>query len=45
MPRPAERPAYGVLGLERAREHGIRLPHWREALADYLDAEQEGRDV
>lgn len=45
MPRPAERPAYGVLGLERARRFGLVLPHWRDALDGYLDAEQEGRDA
>jgi dTDP-4-dehydrorhamnose reductase len=45
MPRPAMRPAYGVLGLERARGLGIVLPHWREALDGYLDAELEGRDA
>ena len=45
MPRPAARPAYGVLGLERARGLGLVLPHWREALDGYLDAEREGRDA
>jgi dTDP-4-dehydrorhamnose reductase len=45
MPRPATRPAYGVLGLERARALGAGLPHWREALRGYLDAEREGRDA
>ena len=45
MPRPAPRPAYGVLGLARARALGITLPHWRDALAQYLDAEQGGRDA
>lgn len=45
MPRPAARPAYGVLGLERARGLGLSLPHWREALEGYLDAEREGRDA
>jgi dTDP-4-dehydrorhamnose reductase len=45
MPRPATRPAYGVLGLERARALGAGLPHWREALSGYLDAEREGRDA
>lgn len=45
MPRPAVRPAYGVLGLERARGLGLALPHWREALEGYLDAEREGRDA
>jgi len=45
MPRPATRPAYGVLGLARARALGIRAPHWRDALVQYLDAEREGRDA
>jgi dTDP-4-dehydrorhamnose reductase len=45
MPRPAQRPAYGVLGLERARGLGLVLPHWREALDGYLDAERGGRDA
>jgi dTDP-4-dehydrorhamnose reductase len=45
LPRPATRPAYGVLGLERARGLGLVLPHWREALDGYLDAEREGRDA
>jgi dTDP-4-dehydrorhamnose reductase len=45
MPRPAQRPAYGVLGLELARGLGLVLPHWREALDGYLDAEREGRDA
>jgi dTDP-4-dehydrorhamnose reductase len=39
MPRPAPRPPYAVLALDRARAAGIRLPHWRDALASYLDAE------
>jgi dTDP-4-dehydrorhamnose reductase len=45
MPRPAARPAYAVLDLGRARSLGIALPHWRSALAGYLDAEREGRDA
>jgi dTDP-4-dehydrorhamnose reductase len=45
MPRPATRPAYGVLDLSRARALGIRSPHWRDALASHLDAEREGRDA
>jgi dTDP-4-dehydrorhamnose reductase len=45
MPRPARRPAYAVLALERARGMGINLLHWRDALAAYLDAEAEGRDA
>ena len=45
FPRPAARPAFGVLGLERARELGIELPHWRDSLGRYLDAEEEQRDA
>lgn len=45
MPRPAARPAYGVLSLARARSLGITLPHWRDALAAHFDAEREGRDA
>ena len=45
MPRPAVRPAYGVLDLSRARSLGIRSPHWRDALASHLDAERDGRDA
>ncbi len=41
MPRPAPRPAYAVLALDRARAAGIRMPHWRDALVSYLDAESE----
>jgi dTDP-4-dehydrorhamnose reductase len=43
--RPAARPAYGVLSLERARKLGLELPHWQQALADYLDCEREKRDA
>jgi dTDP-4-dehydrorhamnose reductase len=35
MPRPAPRPAYSVLGTERAAE-APKLPHWREGLSEYL---------
>jgi dTDP-4-dehydrorhamnose reductase len=45
FPRPATRPAYGVLSLERAHALGLRLPHWREALVDYLNAEEERSDA
>ncbi|MEA2466470.1 MAG: dTDP-4-dehydrorhamnose reductase [Thermoleophilaceae bacterium] len=34
FPRPAPRPAYSVLGSERA--DAVRLPDWREGLASYL---------
>lgn len=37
MPRPARRPAYGVLALDRARALGIESPHWRDALSQYLE--------
>ena len=39
FPRPAARPAYGVLGLERARQAGIQLPHWIDALGAHLERE------
>ena len=38
LARPAPRPAYSVLGTER--HDPIRLPHWRQGLAEYL-AERE----
>jgi dTDP-4-dehydrorhamnose reductase len=38
LARPAPRPAYSVLGTERPNP--IRLPHWRQGLAEYL-AERE----
>ncbi len=45
VPRPAKRPTYAVLGLGRARQLGIELVHWRDALSAYLAAEAEGRDA
>ena len=44
-PTAAKRPGYSVLSGEKiAREHGIRLPHWRDQLdsvwASYLAAEK-----
>ncbi len=40
VPRPATRPAYGVLGLERARKLGLALVHWSDALDRYLERER-----
>ena len=37
MPRPATRPAYSVLGTERAAEVP-RLASWQEGLAEYMAA-------
>jgi dTDP-4-dehydrorhamnose reductase len=37
MARPAPRPAYSVLGTERAAE-APSLPHWRDGLAEYMTA-------
>ena len=39
--RPAPRPAYSVLGSERADP--IVLPDWREGLAEYLAARRAAR--
>lgn len=39
FPRPAPRPAYSVLGHARWEKAGLTpLPHWRDALAEYLAA-------
>ena len=43
--RPAPRPAYAVLGLDRARGLGLSLGDWRDALGAYLDAEAKGGDL
>ncbi len=43
FPRPARRPAYGALGLGRARAQGLSLAHWQHALEAYLDEEARGR--
>ncbi len=37
MARPAPRPAYSVLGTERAAD-APSLPHWRQGLAEYMTA-------
>jgi dTDP-4-dehydrorhamnose reductase len=42
FPRPARRPANGVLDLTRARRLGLELGHWRDALAAYFDQEEQG---
>jgi dTDP-4-dehydrorhamnose reductase len=39
-PRTAVRPAYAVLGLERARKLGLPLEHWSDALDRYLELER-----
>ncbi len=40
----AKRPAYSVLGCDRAAGFGVRLRPWREALAAYLDS-PDGRSL
>jgi dTDP-4-dehydrorhamnose reductase len=39
LARPAQRPAYSVLGTER--RGAVALPHWREGLAAYLAERME----
>jgi dTDP-4-dehydrorhamnose reductase len=36
--RPAERPKYSVLSPRSLNHYGITMPHWKDALADYLTA-------
>lgn len=36
---PAPRPRYSVLDCGKAAALGVRLPHWREALAAHLDSD------
>jgi dTDP-4-dehydrorhamnose reductase len=44
LARPAPRPAYSVLGTERPNP--IRLPHWRQGLAEYLaERERAGQEA
>ena len=39
--RPARRPAYSVLGCQRLERLGLALlPHWREALEEYIELHQ-----
>ena len=38
-PTPAERPAYSVLDLGKARAAGLRMRHWRHALAAFVSHE------
>jgi dTDP-4-dehydrorhamnose reductase len=36
--RPAERPKYSVLSARSLNQYGITMPHWKDALGDYLAA-------
>lgn len=38
------RPLYSVMGNSRARSLGVVLPHWREALEEYLLSGKSGTD-
>ena len=39
--RPAERPKYSVLSPTSREQYGIAMPHWKEALRNYLSARLE----
>lgn len=36
FPSPVKRPAYSVLGKNKLKAAGIKLPHWKEGLERYL---------
>jgi dTDP-4-dehydrorhamnose reductase len=36
--RPAERPKYSVLSPGSLKQYGIAMPHWKDALSNYLSA-------
>ena len=38
--RLAQRPAYSVLNLDRLSSLGLALPHWREALKQFMSAQR-----
>jgi len=35
-PTPAKRPAYSVLSKEKIKSIGIKVPYWKESLAECL---------
>ena len=39
--RPAERPRYSVLSARSREQYGIAMPHWKEALQNYLSQRLE----
>jgi dTDP-4-dehydrorhamnose reductase len=41
--RPAERPRYSVLSPASLRPYGIAMPHWKDALRDYLSARNKNQ--
>lgn len=40
--RPAKRPKYSVLSAKSRAKYGIDMPHWQNALQDYLRARSAG---
>jgi dTDP-4-dehydrorhamnose reductase len=45
VPRPAPRPVYSVLDCAKAaRDHGVALRPWGDALADYMSRRGGGKD-
>jgi len=41
--RPAERPKYSVLSPRSREQYGVVMPHWKDALRNYLAARRESQ--
>jgi dTDP-4-dehydrorhamnose reductase len=41
--RPAERPKYSVLSARSREQYGVVMPHWKDALRNYLAARRENQ--
>lgn len=41
FPRPAQRPKYSVLSATSRQRYGIQMPHWKNAVARYLEERKQ----